>query len=644
MAHQPRASVDEVMEQARRQFLSTARGTLDAFDQLAVQLAGQPSAEQLLTPLRRELHRLNGSAATFGYPRVGRMAAALESAVKKWVADPDLDRERRGPIVARFARSLREQMMTDTETTAVPGRRLLIVGLRDAVAVPLTTEASARGYQVERVSADELDEALEDGAPQAVIANDATKGLEELQGVARLLLRKRDAGGAPASAPAVAGPAGIRMLDVRTEPAEVLDALEAVADFEREATGSVLAVDDDPIMRTIVKVAAEQLNLSIETVGDPKAFRAALGTMIPSLVVIDVELGGTSGLDLVREVRAMPTLSDVPVLVLSGHADVGTRDGAFSAGADDYMLKPFAPAEFQRRVGALFEGTRRRLASTGIHASSGVSLPSRTLRDFDAELAQRGRSGVSIGVIAPTDAPGSPRATSAWHRECGRIATAVTEGGGIAGLIDELTLAVLMKRGSEPAVGWLSGQAALRSDPTPPWTAGVIAGTALGPDATVIAILGAAREARNAAREANVPVCEWNPDDADVAPDVVVVEDDAALADLIVFALETRGLTHRRYADGISALEGLLRMRSRSGRTMILLDVDLPGLDGHTLHERLRIARPGQFDVVFLSVHGSEAEQLRALQAGAVDYLLKPVSLRVLATKLSGWRARAKPA
>ncbi|MDQ8164604.1 MAG: response regulator [Gemmatimonadota bacterium] len=643
MAHQPRASADEVMEQARRQFLTTVRGTLDAFDQLAAQLASQPSAEQLLTPLRRELHRLNGSAATFGYPRVGRMAAALEGAVKKWVADPNLDRERRGPVVARFARSLREQLMTEAETTTVPGRRLLIVGLRDAVAVPLTTEASARGYQVERVSADELDEALEDGAPQAVIASDATRGLEELRGVARLLLRKRDAGGAPASAPVVAGPAGIRMLDVRTEPAEVLDALEAVADFEREATGSVLAVDDDPVMRTIVRVAAEQLNLSIETVADPAAFRAALATMIPSLVVIDVELGGSSGLDLVREVRAMHTLINVPVLVLSGHADVGTRDGAFSAGADDYMLKPFAPAEFQRRVGALFEGTRRRLASTGIHASSGVSLPSRTLRDLDSELAQRGRSGVSIAVVAPTDAPGTPRATAAWHRECGRIATAATEAGGIAGLIDELTLAVLLKGGSAPAVDWLSARADERPEHTPPWTAGIIAGSALGPEATVVAILAAAREARNAAREANVAACEWNADDADVAPDVVVVEDDAALADLIVFALETRGLTHRRYADGISALEGLLRMRSRNGRTMILLDVDLPGLDGHTLHERLRIARPGQFDVVFLSVHGTEAEQLRALQAGAVDYLLKPVSLRILAAKLSGWRARARP-
>ena len=81
-------------------------------------------------------------------------------------------------------------------------------------------------------------------------------------------------------------------------------------------------------------------------------------------------------------------------------------------------------------------------------------------------------------------------------------------------------------------------------------------------------------------------------------------------------------------------------MRIRGHRPIVLLDVDLPGLDGHSLHERLRVERPGQYDVVFLSVRGAEADQLRALQAGALDYLSKPVSLRVLLAKLASWRAR----
>ncbi|MBM4194194.1 MAG: response regulator transcription factor [Gemmatimonadetes bacterium] len=81
-------------------------------------------------------------------------------------------------------------------------------------------------------------------------------------------------------------------------------------------------------------------------------------------------------------------------------------------------------------------------------------------------------------------------------------------------------------------------------------------------------------------------------------------------------------------------------MRVRETRPIVLLDVDLPGLDGHSLHEKLRVERPGQFEVVYLTVHGTEAEQLRGLQSGALDYLLKPVSLRVLTAKLTAWKAR----
>jgi two-component system response regulator MtrA len=633
MAHQPKASLEETMEQARRQFLSTARGTLDAFDQLGAQLAVQPTAEQLLTPLRRELHRLNGSAATFGFPRVGRMAAALEGAVKKWVADPSLDLERRAPIVARFARTLRAELMGDASAPVVPGRRLLIVGLRDAVAVPLITEASSRGYQVERVTADELEEAVEEGNISAVVASDAVRGVEGLAGVARLYLRKREE-----NESRLAPIDGVRVLDARTEAPEVLDALDAVTDFEREAAGTVFAVDDDPVMRTIIRVAAEHMNLAVETVAGPQELKTAMQNSPPSLFVIDVDLGSTNGLDIVRELRANPGNANVPILVLSGHADVATRDNAFSAGADDYMLKPFAPAEFQRRVQGLAEVTRRRLATTGVHAQARVTLPSRTLRDFDTELGTRG-GDVCLAVIGPVDAPPTAAATGAWHRECARIAEAANAEGGRAGLIDELTLGVLLNGTSLTNVAWLTAHAGLAPGGAPQWTAGVIATG--GQNATLLSLIALAREARNAAREGKVPACEWNANDADVAPDVIVVEDDSALADLIVFALETKGLTHRRFADGVSAMEGLLKLRVTGRRPIILLDIDLPGMDGHTIHDRLRVERPGKFDVVFLSVHTAEGEQLRALQAGALDYLVKPVSLRVLAAKLSGWRGRA---
>jgi DNA-binding response OmpR family regulator len=75
---------------------------------------------------------------------------------------------------------------------------------------------------------------------------------------------------------------------------------------------------------------------------------------------------------------------------------------------------------------------------------------------------------------------------------------------------------------------------------------------------------------------------------------------------------------------------------------LILLDVDLPGLDGFSLHERLRVERPGLFSTVFLTARGGEAEQLRAYRAGAIDYIAKPVNLRILMAKIPSWLERCR--
>lgn len=126
-------------------------------------------------------------------------------------------------------------------------------------------------------------------------------------------------------------------------------------------------------------------------------------------------------------------------------------------------------------------------------------------------------------------------------------------------------------------------------------------------------------------------------------PDVIVVEDDVALRDMLVYALRTTGRSVEAFASGPEALSALLAMPIPSGprRPLVLLDVDLPGLDGHSLHERLRVERPGAFAVVFQTVHAGEVEQLRALHGGAVDYVIKPLNLRVLLAKLPVWMRQA---
>jgi CheY-like chemotaxis protein/HPt (histidine-containing phosphotransfer) domain-containing protein len=128
--------------------------------------------------------------------------------------------------------------------------------------------------------------------------------------------------------------------------------------------------------------------------------------------------------------------------------------------------------------------------------------------------------------------------------------------------------------------------------------------------------------------------------DPSEAPEVIVVEDDAALADLITFGLEARGYRFVHYRNGREALDQLRAMDARGTVPLLLLDVDLPALDGYSIFEALQRDCPGKFRVVFTTVHGSEAEQLRGLEAGAIDYMVKPMSLRVALEKIRRWVGR----
>jgi CheY-like chemotaxis protein/HPt (histidine-containing phosphotransfer) domain-containing protein len=123
-------------------------------------------------------------------------------------------------------------------------------------------------------------------------------------------------------------------------------------------------------------------------------------------------------------------------------------------------------------------------------------------------------------------------------------------------------------------------------------------------------------------------------------PEVIVVEDDPALAGLLEYGLRARGYRFVTFRNGREALDALLALDVGERQPLLLLDVDLPALDGYSILDRLTRECPGRYRVVFTTVHGDESEQLRGLEAGALDYLVKPISLRVALEKIRRWVGR----
>src|SRR5581483_10921508 len=153
-----------VLAAAAEEFVAATRGTLVACEAVVARLRVAPDDAAALDTVRRCVHRLNGSAGTFGFARAGRMAAAVEGVVRRWLADPALDRDRRADVLATFLAAVRPLFdaaaVSPRAPSRAPSRALWLVDLRDRLAAGLAAEATSRGYVAERVARDELDEAL----------------------------------------------------------------------------------------------------------------------------------------------------------------------------------------------------------------------------------------------------------------------------------------------------------------------------------------------------------------------------------------------------------------------------------------------------------------------------------------------------
>jgi two-component system response regulator MprA len=120
----------------------------------------------------------------------------------------------------------------------------------------------------------------------------------------------------------------------------------------------VLVAEDDPSVRKAVQRTLELEKYDVTVVNDGAAALDEITSNTPDLAVLDVMMPFADGLTVCREARNRGVT--VPILLLTARAEVGDRVAGLDAGADDYLVKPFAIDELLARVRALL----RRSAST----------------------------------------------------------------------------------------------------------------------------------------------------------------------------------------------------------------------------------------------------------------------------------------
>jgi DNA-binding response OmpR family regulator len=136
-----------------------------------------------------------------------------------------------------------------------------------------------------------------------------------------------------------------------------MDVAASVPEGGAVAWEHVLVVDDEPTVREVVQQYLEREGYRVQVAADGPAALAALAADAPDLIVLDLMLPGTDGLDVCRQVRAK---SATPIIMLTAKGHESDRIVGLELGADDYVVKPFSPRELVARVRSVL---RRTLAS-----------------------------------------------------------------------------------------------------------------------------------------------------------------------------------------------------------------------------------------------------------------------------------------
>ena len=111
----------------------------------------------------------------------------------------------------------------------------------------------------------------------------------------------------------------------------------------------ILIVEDDPDIRMIEEVYLQSAGFLTQTLSDGNGILALLEREHFDLLLLDLMLPGKNGYDICREIR---DLIDIPILMVTARTETVDKIRGFGVGADDYIAKPFDPAELVARVQA----------------------------------------------------------------------------------------------------------------------------------------------------------------------------------------------------------------------------------------------------------------------------------------------------
>ncbi|MAG66036.1 MAG: diguanylate cyclase [Pseudomonadales bacterium] len=387
---------------------------LDTLDDLCAQLHDDPSA---LRSLRDRLHKLAGSAGTFGYGELGRVARQLEQQ-----AQTQLDAKQPDAAVLTDLSSagaqLRPLLKRDEQRQAQPQQldagisdedRHRHVGLlieEDDLASQMTQTLDSFGYQVTRLASPEalhtaaqLDALIIDTSPPGSrllshpVFQQAPGQLPPL-----LIISSLDTFSSRLQA-VRAGAVGFF-----TKPVD-LPLLERRLErgFSSQQGGPfrVLIVDDDTELTARYQLVLSNAGIRVDTVSDANLLLDKMHKFIPEVVLMDLNMPEYSGPELAQVIRLDDDWLRVPIVYLSAETNAERQMSALLKAGDDFITKPISDSTLLTTVYA--RAQRARMVSDALARDSLTGLLKhadiKEQLELEAERAKRAQAPVSVAMI-----------------------------------------------------------------------------------------------------------------------------------------------------------------------------------------------------------------------------------------------------
>ena len=123
-------------------------------------------------------------------------------------------------------------------------------------------------------------------------------------------------------------------------------------------TANILIVEDESDIRELIGLTLAGNGYLVREAANAAEARQALADELPDLIIVDWMMPTTSGIELLREIRRDEVTRDLPVIMLTARTTDADITHGLDSGADDYLAKPFSPAELASRTRALLRRAR----------------------------------------------------------------------------------------------------------------------------------------------------------------------------------------------------------------------------------------------------------------------------------------------